>query len=45
MGLYPERRGKGVGHQFLALAKQQAHLRRFNKLSLFVFEENTGAKL
>ena len=25
MALYPEHRGKGVGHQFLALAKQQAH--------------------
>ena len=44
MALYPEHRGKGVGHQFLALAKQQAQLRRFNKLSLLVFEENTGAK-
>jgi GNAT superfamily N-acetyltransferase len=37
MALYPEHRGKGVGHQFLALAKQQAQLRRFNKLSLLVF--------
>ncbi|MEH6468865.1 MAG: GNAT family N-acetyltransferase [Porticoccus sp.] len=44
MALFPEHRGKGIGHQFLALANQQAKLRRFNKLSLIVFEENAGAK-
>lgn len=44
MALFSEHRGKGIGHQFLALANQQAKLRRFNKVSLIVFEENTGAK-
>ncbi|HEB28467.1 MAG TPA: GNAT family N-acetyltransferase [Porticoccus sp.] len=44
MALFPEHRGKGIGHQFMALANQQAKLRRFNKISLIVFEQNTSAK-
>lgn len=44
MALFPEHRGKGIGHQFMALGNQQAKLRRFNKISLIVFEQNIGAK-
>jgi ribosomal protein S18 acetylase RimI-like enzyme len=44
MALFPEHRSKGIGHQFMALAKQQAKLRRFNKISLIVFGQNTDAK-
>ncbi len=44
MALFPEHRGKGIGHQFLAMAKQQAKIRGFDKLSLIVFEQNAEAK-
>lgn len=43
VALFPEYQGKGLGHQFMALAKQQAMLRQLNKLSLVVFENNTNA--
>lgn len=40
VALYPEYRGRGIGHQFMALAKQQAMLKNLNKISLVVFENN-----
>ncbi len=43
VALFSEYRGKGLGHQFMALAKQQAMLRKLNKLSLVVFENNINA--
>lgn len=43
VALYPEYRGRGLGHQFMALAKQQAILKGLNKLSLVVFENNEHA--
>jgi ribosomal protein S18 acetylase RimI-like enzyme len=43
VALYPEYRDRGLGHQFMALAKQQAMLRQLNKLSLVVFENNENA--
>jgi len=44
MAMFPEYRGLGVGTQLLALAEQHAVDKGFRKLSLIVFEENTGAK-
>ena len=43
VALYPEYRGKGIGHQFMALAKKQAILEGLHKLSLVVFEDNENA--
>ena len=43
VALYPEYQGEGLGHQFMALAKQQAMMRGLNKLSLVVFEDNENA--
>ncbi|MDX2464805.1 MAG: N-acetyltransferase [Porticoccus sp.] len=43
VALYPEYRSRGLGHQFMALAKQQAILKGINKLSLVVFENNKNA--
>jgi ribosomal protein S18 acetylase RimI-like enzyme len=43
VALYPEYRGKGIGHQFMALAKKQAILKGIHKLSLIVFEDNENA--
>lgn len=43
VALYPEYRGKGIGHQFMALAKKQAMLEGIHKLSLIVFEDNENA--
>lgn len=43
VALYPEYRGRGIGHQFMALAKQQAMLKNLNKISLVVFENNEHA--
>lgn len=37
-------RGKGVGKAFMDLAEIKAREQGFSKLSLIVFEENTGAK-
>ncbi|WP_341501487.1 GNAT family N-acetyltransferase [Gallaecimonas sp. GXIMD4217] len=44
MALFPAFRGRGVGKQLLALAEQHAREKGFSKLSLIVFEQNTGAK-
>lgn len=44
VALFPAYRGLGLGHQLMALAEQQARDRGFEKLSLIVFEENSGAK-
>tara|TARA_R110001592_G_scaffold363402_1_gene688331 strand:+ start:39936 stop:40529 length:594 start_codon:yes stop_codon:yes gene_type:complete len=43
VALYPEYRNRGLGHQFMALAKQQAILKGLSKLSLVVFENNKNA--
>lgn len=40
IALYPEYRGRGLGHQLAARAKQQAIMRGFNKLSIVIFEDN-----
>ncbi len=44
MALIPEYRGHGIGSRLLTLAEQQARERGFGKLSLIVFEQNSGAK-
>ena len=44
IALFPEHRGKGLGHQLLVMAKQHAKNVELKKLSLIVFEENTEAK-
>lgn len=44
MAVFPEYRGRGIGKQFLKLAEQRARQLGLTKLSLIVFEENTGAK-
>jgi ribosomal protein S18 acetylase RimI-like enzyme len=36
-------RGRGLGAEMLAIARDQARERSFNALSLLVFEQNTGA--
>jgi len=44
MAVIPEFRGAGLGTRLLALAEAQAANRSFDKLSLIVFEQNSGAK-
>lgn len=44
MALFPGYRGKGIGSELLALAETHARDKGFNKLSLIVFEQNSGAK-
>ncbi len=44
MAVFPEYRGSGIGTKLLLLAKKHAHLHGLSKLSLIVFEQNTGAK-
>jgi GNAT superfamily N-acetyltransferase len=44
VALFPEVRGNGVGSQFMALAEQKARENKLNKLSLIVFEHDSGAK-
>jgi ribosomal protein S18 acetylase RimI-like enzyme len=44
MALFPEHRGRGIGTRLLAFGEQAARERGFRKLSLIVFEQNTGAK-
>jgi len=44
MAVLPEYRGQGIGTRLLATAKQHAHAKGFNRLSLIVFEQNSGAK-
>ena len=44
MALFEGYRGRGYGTALLALAEKQALREGFDKLSLIVFEQNTGAK-
>jgi ribosomal protein S18 acetylase RimI-like enzyme len=44
MAVFPEYRGRGIGHRLLDLAEKHARARGFAKLSLIVFEQNVGAK-
>ena len=44
MAVFPEHRGKGIGTRLLELAEEYAREKGFNKLSLIVLEQNTGAK-
>lgn len=44
MAVMPEYRGRGLGTRLLALAEEQAVNKGFDKLSLVVFEQNSGAK-
>jgi len=43
VALFSEYRGLGIGTELMQLAEQQAKIRKFNTLSLVVFEENTDA--
>ena len=43
VAVFPEHQGQGIGSRFMALAEQQAIAAGLNKLSLLVFEKNTGA--
>jgi len=44
VAVFPEYQGRGIGSQFMELAEEQAREKGFNKVSLVVFEQNTGAK-
>jgi ribosomal protein S18 acetylase RimI-like enzyme len=44
VALFPEHRGSGLGSRMMALAEEHARTKGFGKLSLIVFEANTGAK-
>lgn len=44
MAVFPEYRGRGFGKQLLALAENDARDRGLEKISLIVFEQNSGAK-
>lgn len=44
MALFPDYRGRGIGTRLLALAEEHARDKGFKKVSLIVFEQNTGAK-
>lgn len=44
MALFPEHRGRGIGTELLSLAEAHARDRGFHKVSLIVFEQNTGAR-
>ena len=43
VALFPDYRGRGLGTQFLDIARRQAREHGFERLSLVVFEENIGA--
>lgn len=43
LALFPEYRGRGLGTQFLNIARQQAKEKGFQSLSLLCFEQNAGA--
>lgn len=45
MAIVAEHRDRGIGKRILALAEEQARDKGFRKISLMVFEQNTGAKL
>jgi len=44
IALFPEYRNQGIGRQLMALAETHAKEKEFKKLSLIVFEQNSGAK-
>lgn len=44
VAFFPEYRGKGLGTKFLQIAEQKAKEAGLKKLSLIVFEQNSGAK-
>jgi ribosomal protein S18 acetylase RimI-like enzyme len=44
MAVFPEYRGRGIGHRLLDLAEEKARNQELNKLSLIVFEQNEGAR-
>ena len=44
VALFPEFRGAGIGKQLMQMAEDNCRQRGLNKLSLIVFEQNTGAK-
>lgn len=44
MAVFDEYRGKGIGTEFLEIAKRQSIDKGFPQLSLIVFEQNEGAK-
>jgi ribosomal protein S18 acetylase RimI-like enzyme len=44
MAVYPEFRGQRTGQRLLQLAEDKARNHGFSRLSLIVFEKNTGAK-
>ena len=44
VALFEKYRGKGIGSKFMDIAENKAREDGFNKLSLLVFEKNTGAK-
>lgn len=44
MAILPEFRGRGAGSELLKIAEEQAAELRLDKMSLIVFEQNTGAK-
>lgn len=44
MAIFPKFREQGIGTRLLSLAEQHAAEKGFRKLSLIVFEQNTGAK-
>jgi ribosomal protein S18 acetylase RimI-like enzyme len=43
LALLPGFRDRGVGTKMLSIAREQAHVRGFDTLSLLVFEQNEGA--
>jgi ribosomal protein S18 acetylase RimI-like enzyme len=43
LALLPNFRGRGAGTKMLSIAREQAHQRGFDTLSLLVFEQNEGA--
>lgn len=44
VALFPEYRGYGIGSKLMEIAEEQAKEKGYNKLSLIVFEQNTGAR-
>jgi len=44
MALFPGHRGQGIGTRLLELGEEDARAGGFQKTSLIVFEQNTGAK-
>ena len=44
MAMFPRYRGRGAGRHLLRLAEEHARQLGMDKVSLIVFEQNTGAK-